>query len=99
MSVKARRLEGSSVGKLKKLHIANKKNVKLEIANHYTLAFPCISHALESDNPRPEIIAIQHKLLTYKEVLLHGSMLEGKELMRNFQVLLLKRDLVFRLAI
>ncbi|CAK1995065.1 conserved hypothetical protein [Vibrio crassostreae] len=87
MSVKARRLEDSSVGKLKKLHIANKKNVKLEIANHYTLAFPCISHALESDNPRPEIIAIQHKLLTYKEVLLHGSMLEGKELKQAFSAL------------
>ncbi|MFA0542645.1 hypothetical protein [Vibrio sp. 10N.222.52.B7] len=69
------------------MHIANKKDVKLEIANRYTLAFPCISHALESDNPRPEIIAVQHRLLTYKEVLLHGSMLEEKELKQAFSAL------------
>ncbi|MEZ9047921.1 hypothetical protein AB6E87_01140 [Vibrio sp. 10N.247.311.64] len=69
------------------MQIANNKNVEWVIASQYELAFPCISHALESDNPRPEIIAIQHKLLTYKEVLLHGNMLEGKELKQAFSAL------------
>ncbi|OED74438.1 hypothetical protein [Vibrio crassostreae] len=69
------------------MQIANKKDVILEIANRYKLAFPCIKHALETDNARPEIIAIQHKLLTYKEVLLHGNMLEGKELKQAFSAL------------
>lgn len=59
----------------------------MEIANRYTLAFPCIRHALESDNTRSEIIAVQHRLLTYKEVLLHGSMLEEKELKQAFSAL------------
>ncbi|MCG9640151.1 hypothetical protein L1D22_09590 [Vibrio sp. Isolate34] len=69
------------------MHIANKKDVKLEIANRYTLAFPCIKHALESENTRSQIIAVQHRLLTYKEVLLHGNMLEGKELKQAFSAL------------
>ena len=59
----------------------------MEIANRYKLAFPCIEHALETDNARSEIIAVQHKLLTYKEVLLHGSMLEEKELKQAFSAL------------
>ncbi|MEZ9658119.1 MULTISPECIES: hypothetical protein [unclassified Vibrio] len=69
------------------MQIANKKDVILEIANRYKLAFPCIKHALETDNARSEIIAVQHKLLTYKEVLLHGNMLEGKELKQAFSAL------------
>ncbi|MFA0045869.1 hypothetical protein AB4351_03970 [Vibrio sp. 10N.261.51.F11] len=69
------------------MHIANKKDVKLEIANRYKVAFPCIKHALETDNTRSEIIAVQHRLLTYKEVLLHGSMLEEKELKQAFSAL------------
>lgn len=69
------------------MQIANKKDVILEIANRYKLAFPCIKHALETDNARYEIIAVQHKLLTYKEVLLHGSMLEDKELKQAFSAL------------
>ncbi|OQQ07747.1 hypothetical protein BK411_11675 [Vibrio splendidus] len=69
------------------MQIANNKDVKLEIANRYTLAFPCIKHALETDNVRSEIIAVQHRLLTYKEVLLHGSMLEKKELKQAFSAL------------
>lgn len=69
------------------MQIANKKDVILEIANRYELAFPCIKHALETDNARSEIIAVQHRLLTYKEVLLHGSMLEEKELKQAFSAL------------
>ncbi|MEZ9702183.1 hypothetical protein AB4455_25735 [Vibrio sp. 10N.261.46.E12] len=69
------------------MHIANNKHVILEIANHYKLAFPCIKHALETDNARKEINAVQHRLLTYKEVLLHGSMLEEKELKLAFSAL------------
>lgn len=69
------------------MQIANKKDVKLEIANNYKFVFPCIKHALESENTRSQIIAVQHRLLTYKEVLLHGSMLEDKELKQAFSAL------------
>ncbi|MFA0235720.1 hypothetical protein [Vibrio sp. 10N.222.55.C7] len=69
------------------MQIANKKDVILEIANRYKSAFPCIKQALETDNARSEIIAVQHRLLTYKEVLLHGSMLEEKELKQAFSAL------------
>ncbi|MEZ8284009.1 hypothetical protein BCU17_08770 [Vibrio splendidus] len=69
------------------MQIANMKHVKLEIASHYKLAFPCIKHALESENTRNQIISVQHRLLTYKEVLLHGNMLEDKELKDAFSVL------------
>ncbi|MEZ9621833.1 hypothetical protein AB4561_00635 [Vibrio sp. 10N.222.55.A3] len=69
------------------MQIANKKDVILEIANRYKLAFPCIKHALETDNARSEIIAVQHRLLTYKEVLLHQSMLDDKEMKQAFEAL------------
>ncbi len=69
------------------MHIANKKEVELEIANYYKLAFPCIKQALDSNTTRTDIIEVQHRLLTYKEVLLHGDMLDGKELKRAFSVL------------
>ncbi|MEZ8056737.1 hypothetical protein [Vibrio splendidus] len=69
------------------MQIANNEGVKLEIANRYTFAFPCIKHALESENTRNQIIAVQHRLLTYKEVLLHGNMLEDKELRQAFSAL------------
>ncbi|TVU60719.1 hypothetical protein FQP88_15455 [Vibrio atlanticus] len=69
------------------MQIANKKHVKLEIASHYKLAFPCIKQALESESTRSEIAAVQHRLLTYKEVLLHGNMLEDKELKQAFSAL------------
>ncbi|WP_192890792.1 hypothetical protein [Vibrio bathopelagicus] len=69
------------------MQIANKKDVKLEIANNYKFVFSCIKHALESENTRSQIIAVQHRLLTYKEVLLHGSMLEDKELKQAFSAL------------
>ena len=87
MNVQASKLDYSSVGKLEKLQIANNKDVKLEIANRYTLAFPCIKRALESENTRNQIVAVQHRLLTYKEVLLHRNMLEDKELKRAFSAL------------
>lgn len=85
--MQASKLDYSSVGKLEKLQIANNKDVKLEIANRYTLAFPCIKRALESENTRNQIVAVQQRLLTYKEVLLHGNMLEDKELKRAFSAL------------
>ncbi|PQJ63661.1 hypothetical protein BTO10_02280 [Vibrio chagasii] len=69
------------------MHIANKKEVELEIANDYKLAFPCIKQALDSNTTRADIIEVQHRLLTYKEVLLHGDMLEDKELKRAFSAL------------
>ncbi|MCF7502782.1 hypothetical protein [Vibrio sp. L3-7] len=69
------------------MQIANKKHVKLEIASHFKLAFPCIKQALESESTRNEIAAVQHRLLTYKEVLLHGNMLEDKELKQAFSAL------------
>ena len=85
--MQASKLDYSSVGKLEKLQIANNKDVKLEIANRYTLAFPCIKRALESENTRNQIVAVQQRLLTYKEVLLHRNMLEDKELKRAFSAL------------
>ncbi len=69
------------------MHIANKKEVELEITNDYKLAFPCIKQALNSNKTRADIIEVQHRLLTYKEVLLHGDMLEDKELKRAFSAL------------
>ncbi|MEZ8066267.1 hypothetical protein [Vibrio sp. FF145] len=69
------------------MQIANNDSVKLEIANLYKLAFPCIQQALESEDTRNEIVAVQQRLLTYKEVLLHGNMLEDKELKQAFSAL------------
>ncbi|MEC7940514.1 MAG: hypothetical protein VX212_08335 [Pseudomonadota bacterium] len=69
------------------MQIANKKDVELEIANHYKLAFPCIKQALDSNTTRADIIAVQHRLLTYKEVLLHADMLDSNELKLAFSAL------------
>ncbi|CAH7059696.1 conserved hypothetical protein [Vibrio chagasii] len=69
------------------MQIANKKDVELEIANYYKLAFPCIKQTLNSNTTRADIIAVQQRLLTYKEVLLHAEMLDDKELNLAFSAL------------
>ncbi|MCG9553608.1 hypothetical protein L1D16_12690 [Vibrio sp. Isolate31] len=69
------------------MQITNLKDVKKEIENQYELAFPCIKYALDSENSHKEIIAVQHRLLTHKEVLLHRNMLEDKELKQTFSAL------------
>ncbi|WKY59505.1 hypothetical protein Q5H80_18155 [Vibrio sp. SNU_ST1] len=69
------------------MQIENNDGLRSEIANQYKLAFPCIQQAIESANTRDDIIAVQHRLLTYKEVLLHGNMLEDKELKQAFSAL------------
>ena len=69
------------------MQIANNKNVEWEIASQYELAFSCIKQALKSKYALSEIRAIQHRLLTYKEVLLHQSMLDDKEMKQAFEAL------------
>ncbi|MDN3702174.1 hypothetical protein ACFFUO_10725 [Vibrio artabrorum] len=69
------------------MQIENDKDVQLEIANQYELAFPCIKQALKSKNTLSEIKVIQHRLLTYKEILLHQNMLNENELKNAFSAL------------
>ncbi|WP_299690019.1 hypothetical protein [uncultured Vibrio sp.] len=66
------------------MQIANNKDAQWEIANQYALVFPCIEQALQSNNVRFEIHAVQQRLLTYKELLLHRNILDDNVLKHAF---------------
>ncbi|MBW3695403.1 hypothetical protein EK599_06835 [Vibrio sp. T187] len=71
------------------MHFANCENESLssEIENKFEIAYPCIEHILTSEKAPLEIRLIQNRLLTYKELLLHESILDKGELKKAHSVL------------
>jgi len=64
-----------------------KKSLALKIENDFKLTYPSVKLALYSSKAVFEIRLIQNRLLTYKELILHESILDKQELEQAFAVL------------
>ncbi|MGF1754105.1 hypothetical protein L4C33_10960 [Vibrio makurazakiensis] len=71
------------------MNVANceKEHLLLKIENSFPTAFPCIKNVLFSANAIQEIRFIQNRLLTFKELTLHQSILDKEEISRSYAVL------------
>jgi hypothetical protein len=81
------------------LQNANTSDAKRNIASRFKIIFPCIQQLLETSNPAAEIVKVQFRLLTYKELLLHSHSLSKEDVDKGFNSLTSEEKKIAQLGV
>lgn len=87
------------MGRSNKLQNAKTSDAKNDIVDRFRIIFPCIKQLLDTRNPTAEITAVQFRLLTYKELLLHSHSLTKAEVDKGFNSLTPEEKKIARLGV